>query len=109
LETQGGIIINKMAHTTLVGMLREDGATKNMAPAMREISTMNAMEETRRKLREKIDDACGSRKMTENTRNTDKFSFKTPRMMMEGWKASLRQRTIEPVKDIYCTIRLSTA
>jgi hypothetical protein len=51
----------------LVGMLREDGATKNMATVMKEIvSAMAAAEDTRRKLREKIDEACGSKKMTEN-------------------------------------------
>jgi len=43
----------KMAHTTLVGMLREDGAAKSMAAEMKDIvAAMNAPEDTRRKLRE---------------------------------------------------------
>jgi hypothetical protein len=66
-----------MAHTMLVGMLREDGATKNMASVMKEIvSAINATEDTRRKLRETIDEACGSKKTTENARNTEEFSLK---------------------------------
>ena len=43
----------KMARTTLVGLLREDGAAKSMAAVMKDIvAAMNAPEDTRRKLRE---------------------------------------------------------
>ena len=60
-----------MAHTTLVGMLREDGAAKSMGAVMKEIvSAMNAPEETRRVLREQIDEACNSKKTTESSRNS---------------------------------------
>jgi hypothetical protein len=39
----------KMAHTTLVGMLREDGAAKSMASVMKEIVlSLNVPEDTRR-------------------------------------------------------------
>jgi hypothetical protein len=51
-----------MPHTTLVRMLREDGAAKSMGAVMKEIvSAMNAPEETRRVLREQIDEACNNK------------------------------------------------
>jgi hypothetical protein len=82
-----------MAHTTLVGMLREDGAAKSMGAVMKEIvSAMNAPEETRRVLREQIDEACNSKKTTESSRNAEEFKFKVPRHTLEGWKASLRAK-----------------
>jgi hypothetical protein len=63
-----------MAHTTLVGMLREDGAPINMAAVMKEIvSAMVAPKDMRRKQRKKIEEAYGSKKMTESLRNTEEF------------------------------------
>jgi hypothetical protein len=91
-----------MAHTTLVGMLREDGVAKNMAAIMKEIVlATNAPEETRRKLREQIDNACSSRKTTENTRNAEEFKFKVPKHTLEDWKAILRVKKVEPMKDVH--------
>ncbi len=67
-----------MAHTTLVGMLREDGVAKSMATVMKEIVlATNAPEETRRKLREQIDNACSSRKTTESTRKAEETTTGT--------------------------------
>jgi hypothetical protein len=77
----------------LGGMLREDRAAKSMAAAMKEIvSAMVALEDTSRKLREQIDEACSSKKTTENSRSAEEFKFKVPRHTMEGWKTALRYR-----------------
>jgi hypothetical protein len=63
-----------MAHTTLVGMLREDGAAKSMASVMKDIiAAMNAAEDTWRKLREQIDNAWSSKKATENSKNAEEY------------------------------------
>jgi hypothetical protein len=79
-----------MAHTTLVGMLREDGAAKSMGAVMKEIvAAMTAPEETRRTLREQIDEACSSKKTTESSRNAEEFKFKVPKHTIEGRKAKL--------------------
>ena len=91
-----------MAHTTLVGMLREDGVAKSMATVMKEIVlATNAPEETRRKLREQIDNACSSRKTTESTRNAEEFKFKVPKHTLEDWKAILRVKKVEPMKEVH--------
>ncbi len=92
----------KMAHTTLVGMFWEYGAAKSMAAVMKDIvAAMNAPEDTRRKLREQIDDACSSKKATESSKNADEFKFKEPRHTLEGWKELLRAKRKEPMKDVH--------
>jgi len=81
-------------------MLREDGAAKSMALVMKEIVlALNGPEDTRRKLREQIDDACSSKKATESSRNAEEFNFKVPRHTLEGWKALLRAKRKEPMKE----------
>ncbi len=91
-----------MAHTTLVGMLREDGAAKSMGAVMKEIvAAMTAPEETRRILREQIDEACSSKKTTEGSRNAEEFKFKVPKHTIEGWKAALRTKKKEPTKEVH--------
>jgi len=91
-----------MAHTTLVGMLREDGAAKSMGAVMKEIvAEMTAPEETRRILREQIDEACSSKKTTESSRNAEEFKFKVPKHTIEGWKAALRAKKKEPTKEVH--------
>jgi hypothetical protein len=66
---------------------------------------MTALEETRRKLREKIDEVCGDRKTIEQTKRIDEFSFKSPRHTLEGWKASLKLKGVEAVKEIHYKIK----
>jgi hypothetical protein len=91
-----------MAHTTLVGMLREDGAAKSMGAVMKEIvAAMTAPEETRRILREQIDEACSSKKTTESSRNAEEFKFKVPKHTIEGWKSALRAKRKEPTKEVH--------
>jgi hypothetical protein len=91
-----------MAHASLVSKLREDGTAKNMAAVMKEIvSAMNATDETRRKLREKIDAACGSKKTREHAKAIDNFNFKAPTQTLGKWKTALRTKNIDPSKQVH--------
>ena len=82
--------------------MRDESIAKDMASLMREVvSVTGAPEETRRALREKIDEVCGDKKSREQTKRIDEFSFKTPRQTLEGWKGLLKQKGIEPVKDMH--------
>jgi hypothetical protein len=91
-----------MAQRSLVSIMREESTAKDMASLMREVVlVIGAPEETRRALREKIDEVCGDKKTIEQTKKIDEFSFKTPRHTLEGWKAILKQKGIEPVKEVH--------
>jgi hypothetical protein len=73
-----------------------------MAAVMKEIvSAMNATDETRMKLREKIDDACGIKKTREHAKAIDNFSFKAPAQTLDKWKTALRTKNLDPSKKVH--------
>ena len=66
-----------MAQRSLVSIMRDESIAKDMATLMREVvSVTGAPEETRRALREKIDEVCGDKKSREQTKRIDSSALR---------------------------------
>ncbi len=67
----------------------------------RSIRSINAPEDTRKRLREKIDEVCGNKREKEHSRKVEEFMFRVPAKSIEKWTEELRTVGTEPMKDIH--------
>ena len=94
-----------MEQGSFVDFIREESSAKNLAQVMKDVvSAIAAPAETRATLRQKIDDLCGDKKLTEHARQVDEFSFTKPERTLDEWLLEIRRKQIEPVKDIHYKI-----
>ena len=91
-----------MAHNNLATMMKEQTTAKQLTELMKDIvQTITAPEDTRKRLREKVEDVCGNQREREHSRRVEEFAFKVPTRSIEKWTEELRSNGIEPVKDVH--------
>jgi hypothetical protein len=91
-----------MAGANLVTIMKEETTSKQLTELMKElVQTLTAPEETRKKLREKIEEVCGNKREKEHSRRVEEFTFSVPTKSIEKWTEELRNAGIEPIKDVH--------
>jgi hypothetical protein len=91
-----------MAGVNLATIMKEETTSKQLTELMKEIvQTITAPEDTRKRLREKIEDVCGNQREKEHSRKVEEFAFNVPTKSIEEWTEELRSNGIEPVKDVH--------
>jgi hypothetical protein len=92
-----------MAHSSnLATVMKEETASKQLTELMKElVQTITAPEDTRKRLREKIDEVCGNKREKEHSRKVEEFMFRVPAKSIEKWTEELRAVGTEPMKDIH--------
>ncbi len=92
-----------MAHSNnLATVMKEETTSKQLTELMKElVQTINAPEDTRKRLREKIDEVCSNKREKEHSRKVEEFVFRVPSKSIERWTEELWATGIEPIKDIH--------
>ena len=88
--------------SNLAAMMKEETTSKQLTELMKElVQTITAPEDTRKRLREKIDEVCGNKREKEHSRKVEEFMFRVPTKSIEKWSEELRNVGTEPTKDIH--------
>jgi hypothetical protein len=80
-----------MAHSNnLATVMKEETTSKQLTELMKElVQTINAPEDTRKRLREKIDEVCSNKREKEHSRKVEEFVFRVPSKSIERWTEEL--------------------
>jgi hypothetical protein len=88
--------------SNLAAMMKEETTSKQLTELMKElVQTITAPEDTRKRLREKIDEVCGNKREKEHSRKVEEFMFRVPAKSIEKYSEELRNVGTEPTKDVH--------
>jgi hypothetical protein len=88
--------------SNLAAMMKEETTSKQLTELMKElVQTITAPEDTRKRLREKIDEVCGNKREKEHSRKVEEFMFRVPAKSIEKYSEELKNVGTEPTKDVH--------